>query len=296
MNLNDTVWRRLFAWTIFPFTFVGLMFVAAVLMNRGVHPAVAAGALSLCAAVVVVLAERIQPHHIEWSNSQDDELTDVAHMLFSEIGPTKLFDLLFYSVLLALSVYLTGLMDVDSLWPSHWNLALQIAFAMVISEFGQYWWHRLCHEHSWFWRFHVVHHSPGRLYWLNAGRFHPIDSLVSYALHVTPLIMLGASGQILAFFSLFTAIHGLFQHANIELRLGPLNWIFSMAELHRWHHSQDLRDANQNYGANVIFWDIIFGTRHWPRNRIQEANDIGFLGMEQFPKRYFEQLKVPFVW
>jgi sterol desaturase/sphingolipid hydroxylase (fatty acid hydroxylase superfamily) len=57
---------------------------------------------------------------------------------------------------------------------------------------------------------------------------------------------------------------GIFQHANVQLRLGPLNWFFSMAELHRWHHSRTVEEANHNYGQTISVWDWVFGTRYLP--------------------------------
>ena len=78
--------------------------------------------------------------------------------------------------------------------------------------------------------------------------------------------------------------------ASFELRLGPLNYLFSMAELHRWHHSKDLSLANANYGANLILWDIVFGTRKLPEGRHHQPEDVGFHGDETFPQTYLGQL------
>ncbi len=65
---------------------------------------------------------------------------------------------------------------------------------------------------------------------------------------------------VLALFTLVSAVHGVFQHTNLPIRCGPLNWFFSMAELHRWHHSRLLKEANTNYSQNLIVWDIVFCT------------------------------------
>jgi len=92
---------------------------------------------------------------------------------------------------------------------------------------------------------------------------------------------------------LFTAVHGMFQHANIALQLGPLNWIFSMAELHRWHHSRTREEAHSNFGANLILWDVIFGTRFLPRDRTLPPDHVGFGQMEQFPAGLWGQLWAP---
>ena len=64
----------------------------------------------------------------------------------------------------------------------------------------------------------------------------------------------------LLLYTVWVSVHGLFQHCNVRLRLGPLNYIFSMCELHRWHHSLKLEEANSNYGNNILFWDLVFDT------------------------------------
>ena len=90
--------------------------------------------------------------------------------------------------------------------------------------------------------------------------------------------------------------HGLFQHANTKADIGWLNWVFSMAELHRWHHSLEVEKANTNYGANLIWWDIVFGTRYLPKDQTHQPDDVGIGNLPDFPKGYLEQLAVPFRW
>jgi sterol desaturase/sphingolipid hydroxylase (fatty acid hydroxylase superfamily) len=140
-----------------------------------------------------------------------------------------------------------------------------------------------------------MHHSAPRLYFLNAVRFHPVDIALSTFSPMIPLILLGADGRLIALFGLVSAVHGLFQHANIVLELGPLNWFFSMAELHRWHHSRLLEESNTNFGQNLIVWDIVFGTRFLPKDR-EPPSDIGIAGLPSFPMDYWGQLVSPFRW
>jgi sterol desaturase/sphingolipid hydroxylase (fatty acid hydroxylase superfamily) len=180
-------------------------------------------------------------------------------------------------------------------WPGHWHWLVQLALAAVIVEFFQYWLHRFMHERDALWRFHATHHSAPRLYFLNAARFHPIDILLDTSIGLAPLVVLGAPAESLALFALFGAVLGYLQHSNLELRLGPLNYLFSMAELHRWHHSRSLRQANTNYGSNLSIWDLAFGTFFWPRDE-RPPEIIGIPNLEAFPQSYFAQLASPFRW
>ena len=110
-----------------------------------------------------------------------------------------------------------------------------------------------------------------------------------------PLVLLGVGPEVVALRALFAAIHGIFQHSNLALELGPLNWIFSMAELHRWHHSRSMEEANCNYGQNLIVWDTLFGTRYLPEDR-EPPVDVGIPDLPGFPTRYLGQLASPFRW
>ena len=95
--------------------------------------------------------------------------------------------------------------------------------------------------------------------------------------------------------NLFSAVHGAYQHANVPVRLGPLNWIFSMTELHRWHHSRRIEEANHNYGGNLAVWDVLFGTRWLPTDR-DPPEDIGMEDLPGFPMGFRDNLAAPFRW
>lgn len=290
-----SVVRKLFSALVFPVTLVVMMSLYLFAIAQGWHLEGTLLVLSLSTAVLVIGFEYIHPHAKLWQESKGDVPTDALHMLLSEVAPHQIFSALFHTTLLAGAAWLAGFTGF-SLWPSEWPLVAQLVLALIIGELPYYWWHRMCHSRPLLWRLHATHHSAERLYFLNAGRFHPLDTFTGFALQISPLLLLGCNAETMALFTLFVAIHGLFQHANIEVRLGPLNYIFSMSELHRWHHSQNLEDANANYGGNIILWDIVFGTRHFPKDRQHHPEDVGFHGMPNFPKTYLGQLASPFVW
>jgi sterol desaturase/sphingolipid hydroxylase (fatty acid hydroxylase superfamily) len=107
-----------------------------------------------------------------------------------------------------------------------------------------------------------------------------------------PFLVLGAGKDVMLLTMIWITVHGLFQHCNVHLRLGPFNYVFSMAELHRWHHSLNLEEANRNYGNNILFWDIVFGTVFWPKDR--DATEVVGNGMPGYPGDYLAQLAAPF--
>lgn len=245
-------------------------------------------------AVAIIVAEQLWPFRPQWNRSHGDLRTDILHAIVSGVGTTQLIRPLVQAGGVAIAGALSRGVGF-SLWPVEWPLVVQLALALVIVELPQYWLHRWQHEHDALWRFHAVHHSAPRLYWLNAARFHPVDLGLLYAVGYVPLVLLGCPEAVIMLFALFDAVFGMLQHSNIDVRLGPLNWIFSMAEPHRWHHSRTLNEANTNYGSNLMVWDLAFGTFFLPRERTPPEN-IGIANLPDFPTPYLAQLASPFTW
>lgn len=277
----------------FPVVFGGAMGLALHGISTGWDPVVTATAMTAAVVVALFVLERVHPYQRDWLHAKGDLRTDLIHNIVNAAIP-QVYAIAFVGAATAGAGWLSGAIGL-TLWPTGRPLIAQLLLALVIGELGTYWIHRLMHENQFLWRFHAAHHSAPRLYWLNAGRFHPLDLFTQYVLSVTPLILLGAGEGVIALHALFTAIHGMFQHCNIDIRLGPLNWFFSMAELHRWHHSKHLQEANTNYGANIIWWDIVFGSRYLPANRVAPT-DIGIEKLPNFPKGYLAHIASPFRW
>jgi len=263
------------------------------LMASGVAEPLAILVPQMSAFFVVAVLERVYPYHRSWNISRNDVGVDVKHSL--NIG---LAVAIATPLVLAAGVAIAGWLSSAigmGLWPSHWPLLAQAVLALVIGELPGYWVHRFQHEWEILWRFHATHHSAPRLYWLNAARFHPIDYLMTFVPSYGLLVALGCGVQVLALFTLVTAVHGIFQHANLQLRLGPLNYFFSMAELHRWHHSKTVVEADHNYGQTVSIWDVVFGTRFLPSDR-EPPLEIGLAGLPAFPMTWWAQVTSPFRW
>lgn len=290
--------RAALAWIVaralFPVVVVGALLFAITQIEAGVAPATAIGLPTLFAYLIVGVAERLFTWEQDWLHSKGDLKVDIGHLVVSGLLTIRLLEVPIRWATIALAAWLSNGMGLD-LWPTSWNLWAQLAWALVFGELFMYWTHRLSHQIDWLWRFHAMHHSAPRLYFLNAVRFHPVDIAISNFAPMIPLLLLGADDRVIALFGLFSAVHGLFQHANVGLHLGPLNWIFSMAELHRWHHSRLLEESNTNFGQNLIVWDIVFGTRFLPQDR-KPPRDIGIAGLPTFPMDYWGQLLSPLRW
>jgi sterol desaturase/sphingolipid hydroxylase (fatty acid hydroxylase superfamily) len=244
--------------------------------------------------LAVALAERRWPYRRAWTRPQGDVGTDVAHLVVSGLGVFELVRLTVYGAAFAAAAWLAARTG-GGLWPLHWPLLAQLALALLVAEFGHYWFHRLTHERPRLWRVHAAHHSAPRLYWLNATRFHPLDLFALLALQTAPLLVLGADERVMLAYGLFTGMYGQLQHANVALDSGPLRWLFSTPELHRWHHSRVPAEGNTNYGAVLSTWDLLFGSYFWPRDR-HFTGPVGLHDLPAFPQTYLGQLASPLRW
>lgn len=289
-----TFTQKAVTYGVFPVTFATAFVAASIGLEQGIQAQILLPSIVVPVIFIIVFAERLNPYIPDWNHPHNDFLTDLLHTVVSMVLLKEGLEILLITLLFGAAIRVTDFLGF-ALWPVDWPLLLQLPVAMLLIGFTEYWWHRMSHELPILWRLHATHHSSPRLYWLNAGRFHPLDTFVSYTITVGPLLILGASPELLLFVTLWVSVHGLFQHSNIHLRLGPLNYIFSMAELHRWHHSKSLDEANANYGNNIIFWDIVFGTMYYPKDRAPHSN-IGLADMENFPQNYIGQIKSPFEW
>jgi sterol desaturase/sphingolipid hydroxylase (fatty acid hydroxylase superfamily) len=152
-----------------------------------------------------------------------------------------------------------------------WPLWLRGVAAFVVGDFGFYWGHRLVHEIPFLWRFHSLHHSPERVYFLISARAHPIDNAVIRLFGLVPIYVLGigapqsVQGTLVAtVIMLVMTVWGFFIHANIRWRYGPLEWLIATPGFHHWHHTRSgLRD--RNFASMLPIWDLIFRTHHLPK-------------------------------
>lgn len=280
---------RVFGAIIYP-CIIGLAVVSHWFMLRQGLPLLAATyAPVLSAALLIHILEHRLPYQKQWLPNKGDLGNDTIFMLLVQVILPKVLSFL---VVLYLLGWFQSMSWVGNIWPQQLPLAVQAILMLLIADLLRYWLHRAFHEWPFLWSFHAVHHSPKKLYWMNVGRFHPFDKATQYLFDVLPFIFLGVSAEVLAFYFVFYAINGFFQHCNINMRLGVLNYLISGPELHRWHHSIHYKEANQNYGNNLIVWDLLFGTYFLPKNRL--VGDLGLLN-RNYPQSFVAQMKTPFV-
>ena len=140
-----------------------------------------------------------------------------------------------------------------------WAAALLCYF---VSTFIYYWWHRVRHESSFFWRLcHQLHHSPRRIEILASFYKHPLEITINSLISSTLVYFIfGLSLHAAVIYTVIIAVAEYFYHWNIRTPhwLGPL---FQRPESHRIHHQY--QHHSQNY-ADLPIWDLLFKTYHNP--------------------------------
>jgi len=152
-----------------------------------------------------------------------------------------------------------------------WPFWLKAVAALIVSEIGYYWAHRLSHEIPFLWRFHSIHHSAEEIDFLVNTRAHPVDLVFSRFCALVPIYVLGLgspttpSGSLVPIIAtLITTTWGFFIHANLRFRFGPLEWLVSTPAFHHWHHTLS-GPINRNYSSTLPWLDRIFGTHYLPK-------------------------------
>jgi sterol desaturase/sphingolipid hydroxylase (fatty acid hydroxylase superfamily) len=244
---------------------------------------------AILAAAMVMALEYVIPYERAWLPTWHDVKHDFLFMITSQaLLPPGLS--WFVSVLLLRWASESGFQA--TLWPHQLPALAQLVLMLVSVAFLRYWLHFAAHNTKILWTLHAVHHSPGKLYWLNVGRFHPIEKSLQFLLDAVPFILLGVGEQVLGFYLICFAVVGFFEHSNVDARYGVLNYIFSSPELHRWHHSRLIDESNNNYGNTLIIWDLVFGTFFLPRGR--KVAQLGLIN-RAYPMGFFSQMRTPFI-
>ena len=268
-----------------PLFFLGFIGVAIALIEAGM-PGWVLPLVLLLAIAVSFGAEQLLPYEPEWNRDHGDSATNVVHAVVNEAS-------IFLSVLALplVAAHVPGL----NLWPHDWPIWVQLALAIWIADAGISLTHFLSHRYAWLWRLHAIHHAAPRLYGFNGLMKHPVHQAIELAAATTPLIVLGFGPEIAWLVGFAVAIQLLLQHANVDMRIGRLGYIWAIAPAHRHHHIASAKDGNVNFGLFTTLWDHLLGTFILSGRPTPRAGQLGIQGDPDFPRGYAEHLAAPFV-
>jgi len=272
----------------FPLIMVASVWSAVAMLAHGLAPLVIILTVPPVAGAIIIVLEWVIPFRREWLHDHHDFRTDCVHIVLSAWAVESL-PLVVNGVLVAGAAAVAGGLG-RAPWPVEWPLGVQVVLALVASELFHYTIHRCLHRFGPLWKLHAVHHSSERLYWLNATRVHPLEGLFHIATGATALVIAGVPTTVLTIHTVFLAVARVFQHSNLDLRMGPLNWIFSTPNVHRFHHSTVRAEVEANYGTVLLVWDWVFGTRRATPDDGAPAQ----IGGPKLPTGWWGQVTSPF--
>jgi sterol desaturase/sphingolipid hydroxylase (fatty acid hydroxylase superfamily) len=173
-----------------------------------------------------------------------------------------------------------------------WPFVAQVAAFLAFADFLQWCIHNLLHRVTWLWTFHKVHHSITTMDWIGNWHFHWMEIVVYKSAQWLPLAWLGASPEAVFAVAVVTTVWGDFNHANVDVGLGPLGYVLNSPRMHLWHHDHSAEGGTaKNFGIVFSLWDHVFGTAFWPRDRV--PGQLGYPGMEEMPATLHGQVLWP---
>lgn len=214
--------------------------------------------------------------------------TDLYHFLFSHLLiQTTSFLILLPSLYLGVQIANPKLQNHIQSQP----ILLQLIEIMFFADLVQYVVHRLFHQIPLLWRFHAIHHSAKHMDWLAGSRLHLVDIVVTRALTLIPLFILGFHQTALQIYLVFVAFWATFLHANVHWKFNHLKHIFVMPRHHHWHHAAQKEAINKNFAIHFPFLDHLFNSYYAPENQWPEKYGLEH---QQVPPDYLGQTLAPF--
>ncbi|MDP4680006.1 MAG: sterol desaturase family protein, partial [Cyclobacteriaceae bacterium] len=226
-KIEGTLFKKILQLSIYPVFMFLTVYIGFKLVADGFTVKTFMGTIIMFLFYGAIFAplERLIPFSKKW---QDDKEMPIDVMLFfgSKLwgdyinGPLRL-------ATIALVVQEISPAIGQEIWPSFLHPVAQVFLLLTVKDFFRYWYHRWMHENEFMWRWHSVHHSSERLYWFNGTRSHPLEGLISSFLWAIPLAFIKAPVEIVFVTGLVGRTIGRFQHTNLDVLLGPFDYIFS---------------------------------------------------------------------
>jgi len=204
--------------------------------------------------IAILLLELIAERHAGWRMNKQEFFTDLYYSVLNATIILWLTQALAEDPLTSLKAGL----GLTTEWVANMPWPLQVVFAIVLIEFGQYWMHRLMHNWTPLWLTHAPHHHITQLNAAKGAVGNPIE-LFLISLSVLALFDFDDKALFAAYNVL--GVISTFAHANV--RSDPPVWysfFLTTIRHHSLHHSTDYENTRCNYGNSLILLDRIFGT------------------------------------
>jgi sterol desaturase/sphingolipid hydroxylase (fatty acid hydroxylase superfamily) len=211
----------------------------------------------LGAMALVALIEAIVPLHARgrWHRAHLVPNLALTFLTFAT-------NVLFNAGVLLLLVWVEGRGFGILRWASLGPLSAGVA-AVVALDFSYYSTHVAMHKVPVLWMAHRIHHSDPVVDVTTTVRQHPLEGAIRYVSLAAFGCALGVGPGAFAVYRAWSAVNGLLEHANVRVppRLDrALSWVTTWPNMHKVHHSRDVRETDTNYGNIFSWFDRLFST------------------------------------
>ncbi len=159
---------------------------------------------------------------------------------------------------------------------------LALPVGLLALDLTIYWQHRLFHRIGPLWRMHRMHHADLDFDVTTAVRFHPIEILLSIAIKLAMMALLGPPALAVLLFEVGLNAGALFNHANVAIPARVDRWLRLLVvtpDMHRVHHSIRQDETDSNFGFNFPWWDRLFASY---RAQPADGHEGMTIGLEAF--------------
>ena len=266
-------------WLTWPTALIGSIAATSVAPHFGLDPVAVSGAASGILILLLVAMERIWPADPKWRMTWRSFARDVQFFIVNGLTIAGTSTLFAFVGGAAADTH-TGVLTNCPLW-------IAVPIGVFAVDFIQYWEHRIAHESGGpvgrlMWRSHVAHHLPEQVYVLMHPASHPIYTVLIRAVAtILPLYLLGLTSEAVILVNLVIGVQGIISHSNLDFRAGWFNRLFVGPELHRYHHSADLKEAG-NYAVALSLIDILFGTFVYRPGQLPDR--VGVSDTDTYPR------------
>lgn len=239
--------KKIVQWTIYPVIMLSSAWLLINGIRYGYNPYIVTLPVISVFGFIILFLERWMPYEKDWVKGKNDWNLDLTYYIIN------------YSIKLAaqyLFIWLAATISFLNWFPLTAPFWLQVILALTIIDFFLYVVHWQSHKYLFLWRLHSIHHSSERLYFLNGEKRHALHQILEGGPGIVACLVIGAPQPVVVTALALLAINMFMQHTNLDYKAGIFKKVFCVAELHRWHHRADYKDAQVNYGAWLTVWDI----------------------------------------
>lgn len=285
--------RKLASHIVWPGLFAVFLLAFAEAQRRGLDPGLSLLALTVVHLAVIAGLEVVMPARRDWDWRKDGQvINDLIHGALLDVGAR--LGSVGLTIAIAAAAAQLSMAAPLALWPISWPLWAQLAIAVLLYDFVEYWKHRAYHQWAWAWPIHALHHNPQRMNVFKAGRLHFLEAAVRAGLTSAPLVILGAPPEVFFWLAALLNAIGDQNHWNVETRLPRfLDALIATPHAHWLHHARDASAGTANYSSFTLLFDHLFGT--FRRQPVGGIEDVG-IGFDPIARDIVGQVLTPIAW